>query len=114
MIDLNGIPARPATPPTTRAEAHARLNTIDDAIAAIQTQLATADMKRQAGRAALNPDWYHRARTAIRHLQRERAEVQTHAARLPSGRDRLKDRIIAVVREDYGDDAWQRVIATAR
>ena len=114
MIDLNDIAARPATPPATRAEARARIVVIDDAITAIRTQLATADMKRQAGRAALDPDWYHRARTAIRHLQRERAEVQAHAATLPSGRDRLKDRIIAVVREDYDDDAWQRVVQTAR
>ena len=114
MIDLNDIPARPAAPPATRAEARARVVAIDDAIAAIRTQLAAADMKRQAGRAALDPDWYHRARTAIRHLQRERAEVQAHAATLPSGRDRLKDRIIAVVREDYDDDTWQRVVQTAR
>lgn len=113
MIDLNDIPARPAALPATRAEARARIVAIDDAIAAIRTQLAAADMKRQAGRAALDPDWYHRARTAIRHLQRERAEVQAHTATLPSGRDRLKDRIIAVVREDYDDDTWQRVVETA-
>jgi hypothetical protein len=114
MIDLNDISARPTTPPATRAEARARIVTIDDAIAAIRTQLAAADMKRQAGRAGLDPDWYHRARTAIRHLQRERAEIQAQAVTLPSGRDRLKDRIIAVVREDYDDDAWQRVVQTAR
>ena len=114
MIDLNDIPAGPAVPPATRAEARARVVAIDDAIAAIRTQLAAADMKRQAGRTALDPDWYHRARTAIRHLQRERAEVQAQAAQLPSGRDRLKDRIIAVVREDYDDDTWERVVQTAR
>ena len=114
MIDLNDVPARPAVPPATRVEARARILAIDDAIATIRTQIAAADMKRQAGRAALDPDWYHRARTAIRHLQRERAEIQAHAATLPSGRDRLKDRIIDTVRGDYDEAAWQSVLATAR
>lgn len=106
-------PQEPA-PPATRAEARARIAAIDDSIAAIRTQIAAADMKRQAGRKALDADWFHRAKTALRHLQRERAEIQAHVARLPSARDGLKDRIIAVVRADYDDAAWARVLDEAR
>lgn len=116
MIDLNEVaPAgAPTPPPATRAEARARVIAIDDAVAAIRTQIAAADMKRQALGKALDPDWFHRARTAIRHLQRERAEIERHAAGLPGGRGRLKDRIIAIVREDYDDEGWAKVLECAR
>jgi hypothetical protein len=65
MIDLNTVaPAGSTAPPSTRAEARGRIALIDDAITAIRTQIAAADMKRQAKRGALDPDWYHRAKTA--------------------------------------------------
>ena len=35
-------------------------------------------------------------------------------ATLPSDRERLKDRIIAVVRPDYDDTAWAMVLDAAR
>ena len=81
MIDLNDVDpslARPAPAPmpATRAEARARLIEIDDAIAAIRTQIAAADLKRQASRTPIDPDWFHRAKTALRHLERERAELR--------------------------------------
>lgn len=117
MIDLNDVEptlARPVAPtPTTRAAARARLITIDNAIAAIRTQIAAADLKRQASRTPIDPDWFHRAKTALRHLERERAELRAAMAALPSDRDRLKDRIIAVVREDYDNAGWGRVLAAA-
>jgi hypothetical protein len=119
MIDLNDVDPNPArrTPraqPATRAEARARLIEIDDAIAAIRTQVGAADLKRQASRTPIDPDWFHRAKTALRHLERERAELRAAMAALPSDRDRLKDQIIAVVRPDYDDDAWAAVLAVAR
>jgi len=115
MIDLTRLaPRRPFEPPADRAEARARIAAIDDAVLAIRTQIAAADMKRQAGGRPLDPDWQHRARTALRHLKRERGEIQRAAAKLPGGRDRLKDRIIAVVREDYDPEAWDRVLERAR
>jgi hypothetical protein len=114
MIDLNDAPVRHLDPPATRAEARARIAAIDDSIAAIRTQIAAADMKRQAGRGTLDPDWYHRAKTALRHLQRERAALVQGMAALPSEKDRLKDRIIAVVRADYDDAGWERVLEEAR
>jgi len=119
MINLNDVDptlARPnlAQHPATRAEARARLIELDDAIAAIRTQVGAADLKRQASRTPIDPDWFHRAKTALRHLERERAELRMAMAALPSDRDRLKDHIIAVVRPDYDDAAWATVLATAR
>ena len=114
MIDFNDIPEHPPAPPATRAEARARLADIDDRIAAIRTQIAATDMKRQQRRGMADPDWEHRARTALRHLQRERAEALQHLRGLPDRKDLLKDRIIAVVREDYSDEAWSCVMAEAR
>jgi len=118
MIDLNDVdptPTHPATQlPASRAEARARLIEIDDAIAAIRTQIAAADLKRQASRTPIDPDWFHRAKTALRHLERERAELRERIASLPGPKDRLKDHIIAVVRPDYADAAWAMVIDVAR
>jgi hypothetical protein len=118
MIDLNDVDpilAQPAPSqlPATRTEARARLIAIDDAIAAIRTQIAAADLKRQASRTPIDPDWFHRAKTALRHLERERAELRAHIAALPGRKDRLKDHIIAVVREDYDDTGWAMVLEVA-
>jgi hypothetical protein len=118
MIDLNDVDptlalAQPERQPATRTEARARLIAIDDGIAAIRTQIAAADLKRQASRTPIDPDWFHRAKTALRHLERERAELRAAMTLLPSARDRLKDRIIAVVREDYDEAGWTRVLDLA-
>jgi predicted transcriptional regulator len=118
MIDLNEVDPTPTHPaaqlPTSRAEARARLIEIEDAIAAIRTQIGAADLKRQASRTPIDPDWFHRAKTALRHLERERAELRAAMSALPRDRDRLKDRIIAVVREDYDDAGWARVLDAAQ
>jgi hypothetical protein len=119
MIDLNDVDPTPSSMqsgrlPATRAEARARLIAIDDGITAIRTQIGAADLKRQASRTPIDPDWYHRAKTALRHLERERAELRVAMSALPSDRDRLKDRIIAVVREDYDDTGWARVLEAAQ
>lgn len=119
MIDLNDVDpslARPgpAPMPATRAEARARLIAIDDGIAAIRTQIGAADLKRQASRTPINPDWFHRAKTALRHLERERAELRELMITLPGPKDRLKDHIIAVVRPEYDDEAWAMVLEVAR
>ena len=119
MIDLNDVDSTLARPtpdrqPATRAEARARLIVIDDGIAAIRTQIGAADLKRQASRTPIDPDWFHRAKTALRHLERERAELRELMITLPGPKDRLKDHIIAVVRPDYDDEAWAMVIEVAR
>jgi hypothetical protein len=116
MIDLNDVGPSPASrpQPATRAEARGRQIELDDAIAAIRTQVGAAELRRQASRTPIDPDWFHRAKTALRHLERERAELRAAMAGLPGDRDRLKDRIIAVVRESYDDAGWARVLDAAR
>ena len=90
-----------------------RLIDLDDDIAKIRTQIATADLARQRGGKQIDPDWFHRARTALRHLTRERSEI---VARQEGRRrrERLKDVIIAVLRERHDPAAWTEVLAQAR
>ena len=54
------------------------------------------------------------AKTALRHLERERAELRERMITLPGPKDRLEDHIIAVVRPDYDDEAWSTVLEVAR
>jgi len=93
-----------------------RLVELQGEIASIRTQIATADIERQARRGALDPQWFHRARTALRFKQQEIARVSAHLAALTGGlaRDRFKDTLIGVLREHLPDDAWQSALAVAR
>ena len=90
-----------------------RLIEIDDAIARIRTQIATADLARQKQHKPIDPDWFHKARTALRHLTRERSELLLAGGRRP-GRDKLKDCIIDILRERHDPVAWDAVLAEAR
>jgi hypothetical protein len=90
-----------------------RLIDLDDAIAKIRTQIATADLARQRGRRPIDPDWFHRARTALRHLSRERAELLAQG----TGRRRremLKDALIGVLRERHDPETWGGILAEAQ
>lgn len=97
----------PGLPDGTR-----RLIEIEDAIAKIRKQLATADLTRQRTARPIDPAWYHRARTALRHLNRERAELVARQG--DRRRTRLKDAIIAILRERHDSAAWSAVLAEAR
>ncbi len=96
--------------PTTQSARRARLAEIDDAIAAIRAQIAATDLQRQASRKPIDPRWFHRAKTALRHLKRERAEL---LAAVPSRRETLKDCVIAILRERHDDADWARVMDEA-
>lgn len=98
---------------TTLPDARARLVEIDDALAAIRAQIAAADLERQATRQPIDPRWFHRAKTALRHLQRERAELQQSLAGQPSRKETLKDLIIAVLRERHDPAGWTAVLDEA-
>jgi hypothetical protein len=94
-------------------DAGRRLIELDDAIAKIRTQIATADLARQKSRKPIDPDWFHKARTALRHLCRERAELVA----VGSGQRRrevMKDALIGVLRERHDPEAWAAVLAEAR
>ena len=112
MTDLPSAALPAANSPGLR-DARRRLIELDDAIARIRTQIATADLARQQHRKPIDPDWFHKARTALRHLCRERAELLA----LGSGqrrRETMKDALIGVLRERHDADAWAAVLAEAR
>ena len=103
-----GAAKAPGLPDDQRA-----LIDLDDAIAKIRTQIATADLARQRGHKPIDPDWFHKARTALRHLCRERAELLA----LGAGRRRretLKDALIGVLRERHDPETWSAILAEAK
>jgi chromosome segregation ATPase len=100
-------------PPATRSAARARIAELDNKIASIRTQIATHDLQRQARRKPIDASWFHRAKTALRHLQRERAELSEHLATLPKAKDALKDQVIAVLRERHDEAGWADVMDEA-
>lgn len=103
-----------ALPATTEA-CRARMAMLRDEIAAIKAQIAAADLDRQARRTRLDPRWFHRAKTALRHKQRELEALAARQATLArQTRDRFKDCLIAVVRADYDEEAWQAVLDETR
>ena len=99
--------------PETRAALTAQLAAIDDDIAAIRNQLAAADMERQASKKPIDARWFHRAKTALRHLQQDRREALARLAGLPRPKDRLKDIIIAEARARLSPEAWQALLDAA-
>ncbi len=101
------------TLPISRAELHARIVEIDNAMAAIRAQIAASDLRRQARHQPLDPHWFHRAKTALRHLQHERAELHRAMTQLPHPKDALKDRVIEVLRERHDASSWSGIIDEA-
>ncbi len=103
--------------PPSRAACQARIAELQDEIAAIRAQIASADLDRQARRGRIDPRWFHRVKTALRHRRRELVELTAHMASLPAGpsrRDTFKDCLIEVLRADYQDDAWELVLTAAK
>jgi len=104
------------SPLQTRAahDRQSRLIEIDDGVAAIRAQIAAADLSRQASGRKIDPVWFHRAKTALRHLQRERAELVASGATPRADRQALKDAIIAVLRERHDPHVWTAIVDEAR
>ncbi len=90
-----------------------RLIELDDAIAKIRTQIATADLARQRGQKPIDPDWFHRAKTALRHLTRERAELIAKGTGRRR-REQLKDALIGLLRERHDPETWNGILAEAQ
>ena len=100
--------------PDTRAGLTAHLGAIDDDIAAIRNQLAAADMERQSTRKPIDARWFHRAKTALRHLQQDRRETLARLVDLPRPKDHLKDCIIAEARARFSPETWQALLDAAQ
>ena len=112
MTDMTNVaPAAANTP--AMPDDQRRLIELDDAIAKIRTQIATADLARQRGARPIDPDWFHRARTALRHLCRERAELLAQGTGRRR-REKLKDALIGILRERHDPEAWSGILAEAQ
>ena len=105
--------AAASLPETTPNARRLRLAALDDSIARIRTQIAAADLERQARAKKIDPSWFHRAKTALRHLQRERAEVLATTPATTMRKVALKDAIIEVVRREHDDASWAAVLNEA-
>jgi len=90
-----------------------QLAVLDDSIARVRTQIAAADLERQARGKKIDPDWFHRAKTALRHLQRERAELLATGSAASLRKSSLKDAIIEVVRRKHDQESWAAVLDEA-
>lgn len=100
--------------PTTREACRARLAEVTGEIATIKAEIAARDMERQKRHRPMDADWYHRAKTALKHRQQEAAALTAHLATLPPERlADIRDRLIEAVRGDYDDAGWQAVIEKA-
>jgi hypothetical protein len=105
---------RPPAPPETVEACRERIAALRDDIAAIKAQIAAADLDRQERGGRMDARWFHRAKTALRHKQRELETTTVRLAALAArGRDSLKDSLIAVVREDYDAEEWRAVLDEA-
>ena len=112
MIEPTNAALEAANTPGLSEDQH-RLIELDDAIAKIRTQIATADLARQRAQKPIDPDWFHRASTALRHLSRERAELLAKS----SGRrrrDKMKDALIGLLRERHDPATWDSLLAEAQ
>jgi hypothetical protein len=89
-----------------------RLIELDDAIAKIRTQIATADLTRQTQGKPIDPVWFNRARTAQRHLYRERAELLADGSGWHR-RNKVKDALIDILRARHDPTVWADLLAEA-
>jgi hypothetical protein len=100
--------------PASRPACRAAIDQLRGEIDAIKAQIAAADLERQARRGKMDPRWYHRARTAIRHKRQQIAVLTAHLQTLPSDRKvGFKDCLIEVLRDEFDDEAWNACLDRA-
>jgi hypothetical protein len=103
-----------ASLPASRPACRAAIDRLRGEIDAIKAQIATADLERQATRGKMDPRWYHRARTAIRHKRQQIAALTAHLQTLPTDRKSgFKDCLIEVLRDEFDDAAWSAFLDRA-
>jgi hypothetical protein len=110
MEDRTLVPCAPAgkAMAATRAACRSAIDQLRGDIDAIRAQIAAADLERQAKRGKMDPRWYHRARTAIRHKRQQIAALTAHLQSLPSDRKvGFKDCLIEILRDEFDEEAWQ-------
>jgi len=116
-------PAHAVLLPETTAGCRERLASVRSEIAAIRVQIATADLRRQAHKQALDAQWFHRAKTALRLKNLEAAQLSAHlsalgeqagAAAPQRQRERFKDALIEAMRAECDDARWAALLQRAR
>jgi hypothetical protein len=117
MEDRTLVPPAPAGKvelPRSRPACRAAIEQLRGEIDAIKAQIAAADLERQARRGKMDPRWYHRARTAIRHKRQQIASLTAQMHSLPPDRKiGFKDCLIEVLRDEYDDEAWEHFLDQA-
>lgn len=117
MTELH-CPSATAALPDTAQGCRARLAALHSEIAAIRVQIATADLRRQAHKQALDVQWFHRAKTALRLKKEEAARVSARLSELTakarSSRERFKDALIEAMRAECDDARWAALLQRAR
>lgn len=118
MTELHCTSATAALPDTPEG-CRAQLATLQSEIAAIRVQIATNDLRRQAHKQALDADWFHRAKTALRLKQEAHARINARLLELTpkagkSSRERFKDALIEAMRAECDDARWADLLTRAR
>ena len=102
--------------PETVDACREQLRLLADEMTEIRTQIATADIRRQAARRALDAQWFQHAKTALHAKQQAAAHLTTHLKTLTArnGREGFKDALIDLIRPHYDTATWAQLIQQAR
>ena len=102
--------------PETVDACREQLRLLADEMTEIRTQIATADIRRQAARRALDAQWFQHAKAALHAKQQAAAHLTTHLKTLTArnGREEFKDALIDLIRPHYDKAAWAQLIQQAR
>jgi len=102
--------------PDTVDACREQLRLLADEMAKIRTQIATADIRRQAARRAVDAQWFQHAKTALHAKQQAAAHLTAHLKTLTArnGREGFKDALIDLIRPHYDKAAWAQLIQQAR
>lgn len=102
--------------PETVDACREQLRLLADEMTEIRTQIATADIRRQAARRALDAQWFQHAKAALHAKQQAAAHLTTHLKTLTArnGREGFKDALINLIRPHYDKAAWAQLIQQAR
>ena len=102
--------------PETVDACREQLRLLADEMTEIRTQIATADIRRQAARRALDAQWFQQAKTALHAKQQAAAHLTAHLKTLTArnGREGFKDALIELIRPHYDTTTWAQLIQQAR
>ena len=102
--------------PETVDACREQLRLLADEMAEIRTEIATADIRRQAARRALDAQWYQQAKASLHAKQQAAAHLTAHLKTLTArkGREGFKDALINLIRPHYDKATWAQLIQQAR